>query len=361
MTQEGALVDAFKFPASTVNTALDKQTMHSQRNHDLLLRAVRAVRAPWTDLPPLADVNMELPSVANRAGTIMGFDSVGRPQVDGDFGLLISLLAGGWTPGLSNIAWVATISALRALVPPGSTAFVLLAGYYAAGDKAAVLYRYNAASTATDDGGLIVKPDSIAGGSAGRWILLHEGVFRVVDRGADPTFTAPVDTQFANWLSACMTHGARGRIQGGRYKFTQQTFWNLDPVATTGITIEGDSYAAILDFTNVAASPNLLIGGTTDLFKSQFKTFAVRGNIAGVVLQFGQDSYGADVNGTPLFYDPINVFTVDLEVDNLSASEPGSRSRASRVPRHSRGCFRSARALGSRSRASRSRSVRAPA
>jgi hypothetical protein len=317
LTQEVALVDAFKFPASTVNTALDKGVMHAQRLADELLRTVRA---PWTDLPPPADVSMELPSVANRAGGIMGFDSIGRPQVDGNFGLLLSLLGSTWTPSLSNISWVPTMAALRALDPPVTTAFVALTGYYAAGDKTTVLYRYDTGSTATDDGGLYIRPDSVSGGSPGRWIMLHDGTFRVVDWGADPTFTAPVDAQFAAWLSACMTHNARGRIQGGRYKFTQQAFWNLDPVATTGIHIEGDSYAAILDFTNVGTSPNLLIGGNTDLFKSQFKTFAVRGDIAGVVLQFGQDSYGADMNGTPLFHDPINIFTVDLEVDNLSAS-----------------------------------------
>jgi hypothetical protein len=317
LTQEVELVDAFRFPASSVNTALDKLTMHAQRNHDLLLRAVRA---PWTDLPPPADISMELPSVAERAGGIMGFDAVGRPQVDGDFGLLLSLLGSTWTPSLSNISWVPTMTALRALEPPATTAFVALTGYYAAGDKSTVLYRYDTGSMAADDGGLAVKPNSVGGGSPGRWIMLHDGTFRVVDWGADPTFTAPADAQFASWLSACMTHNARGRIQGGRYKFTAAAFWNLDPVATTGIVIEGDSYKAVLDFTAVTASPNLLIGGNTDLFKSQFKNFRVHGNIAGIVLQFGQDSYGTDINGTPLFHDPINLFTVDLEVDNLNAS-----------------------------------------
>jgi hypothetical protein len=66
-----------------VNTALDKSVMHAQRLNDFL---IRGVRAPWSDLPPPADVNMELPTVQNRAGRIMGFDAAGRPAVGGEPG-----------------------------------------------------------------------------------------------------------------------------------------------------------------------------------------------------------------------------------------------------------------------------------
>jgi hypothetical protein len=65
---------------------------------------------------------MILPSVAVRAGNILGFDTLGQPAVGPNMGLLTSLLAAGFGASLSNIAWVTNVAAVRALTPPASPA-----------------------------------------------------------------------------------------------------------------------------------------------------------------------------------------------------------------------------------------------
>src|SRR5581483_5461932 len=103
--------------AEQTETALDAIVLQGQATGDL---AGRAVAAPVND--PVPQPAMALPVAATRQGGIMGFDGAGRPSVGGNLALLLSLLASGWSPALSNISWVAAISGLRALTPPGSTA-----------------------------------------------------------------------------------------------------------------------------------------------------------------------------------------------------------------------------------------------
>lgn len=306
LTQGLALVDAFKFPASSVNTALDKLTMIAQANRDF---ALRSVRAPWSDLAPPSDVPMELPTVQSRAGGIMGFDSIGRPSVQGNLDVLIALMAGEWVPSLTEIDWVGSITGLRALAPPASTAFVMLTGYNNPGDKAPVVYVYSLTDSRADDGGLVIKPNSISG--AGRWLGLLGARFNVVDWGADQSGASACDTAFANWFAAIKANGAAGYIPIGIYKFTSAVYWDLTSVATSGITIIGDGVQkSVLDFTGVATNPNLLIGGTVDLFYPTLRDFGIKGNIAGTVMRWGHQD----------FSDPINESVVDIWVSNASTS-----------------------------------------
>ncbi len=70
----------------------------------------------------------------------------------------------------------ATIAELRAL-PPGEIAqgaIVPLAGYHAPGDGGGGEFRFAGASTAPDDGGLVLKPTGHEG--AGRWLRLVSGL-----------------------------------------------------------------------------------------------------------------------------------------------------------------------------------------
>jgi hypothetical protein len=75
-----------------------------------------------------------------------------------------------------------TIDDLRALAA-GAFDQVLLMGYYAPGDKDARVYMWNAASTATDNGGTIIRPTSIPVFGAGRWIMENIGEVTVLDFG----------------------------------------------------------------------------------------------------------------------------------------------------------------------------------
>lgn len=204
-----------KFPAEPVNTEFDKVTLLTQALRD---RADRSLTGPLSDPIGLA---MGLPNVAGRQGAIMGFDNLGRPLAGGNFALLIALLAGGWTPSLSQISWIATIATLRALTPPASSALVALAGYNVAGDKAPVLYLYSLTDTRADDGGLVIKPTGVAGGSPGRWLLSTQGrPFNILDWGADPTGAVESQPAIHNADLAAASSGHSLFLPGGTYKIT---------------------------------------------------------------------------------------------------------------------------------------------
>lgn len=65
---------------------------------------------------------------------------------------------------------IATIASMRTMTVPYPAGLTLL-GYYAAGDKSAVTYRWSYVSTAPDNGGTVIRPTEITNGSAGRWLL----------------------------------------------------------------------------------------------------------------------------------------------------------------------------------------------
>lgn len=85
----------------------------------------------------------------------------------------------------------ATIQSLKSL--PGSVNGQLIGtyGYYATGDCEPLLYKWDSASTATDDGvdsthpGLVIQPTSVSG--AGRWIAVLNGRVNVRWYGASPS------------------------------------------------------------------------------------------------------------------------------------------------------------------------------
>jgi pectate lyase-like protein len=80
-----------------------------------------------------------------------------------------------------------SISALRADDTSGFGATVpqaLTSGYYAAGDDGGSQFFWSASSTATDNGGTVIKPDAIASGSPGRWLATITRTFNVKTFGA---------------------------------------------------------------------------------------------------------------------------------------------------------------------------------
>src|SRR6185369_8145666 len=116
-----------------------------------------------------------------------------------------------WPPALPSLAWFGTIAELRAATIPTTISFVMVTGYYVAGDKAASIYGYQATSTAADDGGAIIKPTSIDPGSAGRWQLLPQqqnlyvDVYGALGTGLDERsqIQAAFEYAYSNALRLC--------------------------------------------------------------------------------------------------------------------------------------------------------------
>lgn len=83
-----------------------------------------------------------------------------------------------------NIAHrVDTISSLRAIVGGPGRLLVQAQGYTLASDGAVTWWRWDASSTATDDGLFVVKPTAISSGSPGRWRRSLIGPLNVLTAG----------------------------------------------------------------------------------------------------------------------------------------------------------------------------------
>lgn len=127
------------------------------------------------------------------------------------------MLAANNLSDLSNIATarsnlgladVTSIAALRAL--PVTMVRIFVQGYYALGDGGGGTYIWNAANSAADNGGSVIKPDSVSG--AGRWILADFSAANAL------TFGAKTDgTNAAAEINAYMAAAAALGIIGSGY------------------------------------------------------------------------------------------------------------------------------------------------
>ena len=108
-------------------------------------------------------------------------------------------ISGDGAPGVPDIG------SLRALVPANvpevdGNKLMWVYGYYAAGDTSPVLYMWDGTSQETDDGGAVIKANSIPG--PGRWLLVtrelhfdvrHFGIFPTTDAYSnDASFTSQI-------------------------------------------------------------------------------------------------------------------------------------------------------------------------
>lgn len=84
------------FPAETNETGLDRGILISQEDGDELLRALRV---PESDA---AIGQLTMPTVPNRAGRVLAFDSNGRPSAGPSVDALNNLIAIAFTPGLTQ-------------------------------------------------------------------------------------------------------------------------------------------------------------------------------------------------------------------------------------------------------------------
>lgn len=78
---------------------------------------------------------------------------------------------------IASGAVVDTIAALRATAAPtaASSTLVLVKHYSTAGDGGGGEFYWDSASTATDNGGTIIKPTAVAVGDPGRWMRVYSG------------------------------------------------------------------------------------------------------------------------------------------------------------------------------------------
>lgn len=165
ITQLTDLLDNDALPAESLEDVGDRLTLIAQR---LSNRLDYAIRAPDSDLTGLSD----LPDAATRASKFLSFDSDGNPSVS-------ELIE----PDASQLAGVGSIALLRGLsivgVADGST--IEVTSYYGDDNGGGGKFVWRAASTATDDGGTVIKPTAVSG--AGRWLAVNPKVMQVLQFG----------------------------------------------------------------------------------------------------------------------------------------------------------------------------------
>lgn len=113
---------------------------------------------------------------------------------------LVDVSAQGGAPSGSGSS-VGSIDDLRGLEVPDDGATVTSTGYNAPGDMTPQLYVFSASSTAEDDGGGVVKPDSVEASAAGRWLLVPQryidcrafGIMPVDNVEGSPDSYSPVE------------------------------------------------------------------------------------------------------------------------------------------------------------------------
>lgn len=103
------------------------------------------------------------------------------------------------------------------------------------------------------------------------------------------------------FISFLLLTGRAGHLPSGTYKITSQITIDLSTSSPKGLKLFGDGQqTSILDASTVSASPAILITAKPDAqgagFYSSFCDFAIRGNIAGTLLQLGPSDNSAALN-----------------------------------------------------------------
>jgi hypothetical protein len=120
---------------------------------------------------------MELPVKATRATKMLGFDADGDPvmststvdDIDGAVDIISSS-----TVSFTNVVNIAALRLIGSAVSDNDSISVL--GYYAEGDNGGGEFFWDATSTATDNGGTIIKATGVA---TGRWLRVYTGAINV--------------------------------------------------------------------------------------------------------------------------------------------------------------------------------------
>jgi len=176
--QQTDLRNQGKFFAEVHEDAFDLLTMIAQQHESGIKSSLRVAES---DPEP-----SRIPSVSQRAGKILSFDSLGNPVVvapvsDSSTSLRIEL---SLPSGASLIGGggqvVESIAALRLLINSNPSKAAFVAGYYSPGDGGGGAYYLDAGDTTTADNGGSV----IVAADGARWKLSQAGVVSVKQFGA---------------------------------------------------------------------------------------------------------------------------------------------------------------------------------
>lgn len=210
------------FLAEVLERALDRATMMAQQLQDQLNRALRypdseaggaAAKLPAKELRALQQLAFDADGNPIAGGTASATVSVAMQPVVAAADLAAARLAmGGLVPT------VATIAALKALTGADLNGYVMVAGYYTAGDGAGGLFRWVAADVTADNGGTVIAPT--AGG--GRFHRVWTGPLNVKWFGAKGDAATNDTAAFTAALAALSTRGGRLYVPAGEYRTTAQ-------------------------------------------------------------------------------------------------------------------------------------------
>lgn len=149
---------------------------------------------------------------------------------------------------------VLTIDDLRLLT--GGFKSVQVLGYYAEGDGGGGPIRiWDAASTATDNGGSVIKPTAIAAGSPGRWVWEWSGPLNVRWFGAKGDGVTNDAAAIQAWMDYAFGENGLGLyVPAGQYVFTSNIVPQINGTTSRTFTIKGDGMEVSRFITSNASS-----------------------------------------------------------------------------------------------------------
>lgn len=225
VTQLIDYVENDPFPAEVQEQGLDKLTLLIQQLYATVsYNFLRMERVPFFEPGIVPETTID-----QRAGKWRTWDVFGQPSSTANPSLFPS-----------GSAIFDTVALLRAApVPSVAGGYFITKGVSNSGDGGANLWEWSVASTATDDIGTFVKPNSISSGNPGRYVSIYSGKRNVRQYGAFADGVTDVSAQFA----ACAAANPQFIVPPGSYyvalfnipAFTQMTVYGriLGPGGTT--------------------------------------------------------------------------------------------------------------------------------
>jgi hypothetical protein len=133
---------------------------------------------------------------------------------------------------ITALEGVDTIAALKALTGMANGAVRQVRGYYAVGDGGGGTFRYDSGSSATDNGGTIIAPDT----GSGRWLRIYSG-------WVDPLWFGAKGDGVTNDAAAIQAAiNAVYALGGGKVRFANKTYKVSSPLTSyQTVLLEGNN------------------------------------------------------------------------------------------------------------------------
>ena len=243
LTQPSDYKNQGAFFGETHERSFDRLTKITQQLSD---KIDRAVKFSETD----TDYNSTLPSATQRASKLLGFDASGN----------VAMV----TLAVDDDTKVQNIATLRMLTGSGNQTASTL-GYYAAGDGGADSFYWDGDSSATDNGGTVIKPTALSDISSGRWLSVSSGYLNALCFGADNTGVNDCSAIFQTMLTLAVASGRPVYIPAGTYKNsgTSTAYAGDTTTRNSKIHIYGDGPATLI---KTSVAPVFAIGDLNGFF-----------------------------------------------------------------------------------------------